>query len=221
MSAEWSRTDAGGDLTLWGARRNLLDLVVLESRTDVEHGEGAGVEPVDADAWEARLRHALDDLEDAAVRTHELFGCPLDERGRYTCPECGEDVEREASERLRAAAHLRRRVLRAGVGLPPSDPESEAAGYDALARALDDEDVAIGHALRARRRSGAKERDESAAVPTRVAKDAEDGGLDLTRALAVRPGDRLRIELTYDDASGHLVVEALDVERMRRHDGGR
>jgi hypothetical protein len=211
VDADWSRTDANGDLTLWGARTNLRDLVTSESQVDVEH---TGV-AVDAFTWEARLTRALDDLEDAAVRTHELFGCPLDERGRYACPGCADDVEREAGERLRAAAHLRRRTLRAGVGLPPSDPESEAAGYDELARALTAEDVAIGRALRARRRLTVED-DEHDEHDDR----AESGGLDLARALATRPGDRMLIELSYDGADGRLVVEALEVKRMRRYDGG-
>lgn len=125
-----TRVDGDGNLTLWGARRNLLDLVTLEARTDVEHVERAGVEPADADLWAERLLHALDDLEDAVLRTHDAFGCDLDTEasGRYACRTC---VERS-----------------------DADPDV-MRGYAAYHDLDDDDEVRVNEALReaARRRS--------------------------------------------------------------------
>lgn len=140
-----TRVDGDGNLTLWGARRNLLDLVTLEARTDVEHVKRAGVEPADADLWAERLLHALDDLEDATLRTHDAFGCRVDDApGRYTCAGCArktsydeyhgldDDDEVRVNEALREAARRRSDVLR----------ERKQSNHDAYGRARESDAVA-------------------------------------------------------------------------------
>jgi len=144
---EVHRRDADGNLTVWGARDVLLDLL-----SEVSMG------PVQRDKTTRLLECALDDLEDAVRRTHDAFGCVEtrdadgEVRERYVCPPCA------ASELTRE-----RTSGECVTVIPPKlydelvrDDDIDDAGYEAYARAPDAEDRAVAAARRERRivRSG-------------------------------------------------------------------
>lgn len=99
VDREAHRRDGDGDLSVWGARDVILTLLAQE----VTQGS----------AWwhNEELDRALDDLEDAVIRTHDDFGCWVlaerddetgEERPRYTCRMClaGSELTREQREEI-------------------------------------------------------------------------------------------------------------------------
>ena len=92
---EVSRRDAEGNLTVWGARDVLLHLVDDALRD----AWAAGADSLDhiRAGYARRFNAALDDLEDAVLRTHDDFGCPsnlacgiVGKKDRFVCRACRE-----------------------------------------------------------------------------------------------------------------------------------
>lgn len=84
VDREAYRRDEAGNLTVWGARDVLLELA-LGKRAAGAHA---------AEIFHREVSAALDDVEDAYLRTHEAFGCHGmrdDARAsvrRFTCADC-------------------------------------------------------------------------------------------------------------------------------------
>lgn len=88
VDREAYRRDEAGNLTVWGARDVLLELA-LGKRAAGAHA---------AEIFHREVSAALDDVEDAYLRTHEAFGCHGmrdDARAsvrRFTCADCREQA---------------------------------------------------------------------------------------------------------------------------------
>ena len=104
------RYDADGNLTVWGAR-DALEEIALGERMAGLHGTLV---------FTRELKRALDDVEDAVMRTHDAFGCG-NEPGRYLCAACRE--ARATGERV-AAELTAEKIART------ADHENEAESDD-------------------------------------------------------------------------------------------
>lgn len=159
-SRESYRRDGDGQLTVWGARDVLLVEVdrLLVAAFEADTDELAAVQ----ERAVRRLERALDDVQDAYLRTHEEFGCVSiqevrvwgdDERERYVCSRCRE-AEREAFDRDEAVSAATRVICEAVPGASEAEVreslEQFSRGEVTPATTRDEEDVAFDEAMRAR-----------------------------------------------------------------------
>jgi len=235
------RYDDEGNLTVWGAREVLLELVGSRSFVGPHH---------------AAVCEALDDLEDAVLRTHDDFGCFVGGLGvdgndepRFVCRACRTRSQVKVMPALRVAETRMRATIREALedayegDVLHEDTLAfvavrvcEAVGYELLARAQEDdeESQAFRDAVIRRRRLLAEEEpacydgletadqnDQTAAEDVTVDGSGRPVGwrsLSLRDALVVREGDVVNMKLR-TNAAGELVIGELEVIRGGSRDG--
>lgn len=161
LRRESYRYDENGRLTVWGARDVLLHIVddallkVWNEESGVERSNTSPLDEVRA-AYAVRLDRALDDVEDAYLRTHDRLGCTrlsgMRDEGaprRYACDACrARDVVPECDESARVDAGDDDRVNVGSITLPVWVSRRDLDGYEAYADSQDDEDVEVNEAMR-------------------------------------------------------------------------